>query len=158
MASSPPSCYLGVAKNYSKDKKFSDASYTDWRSDSLWLQPTNRWWKTENFDISSEASYAPIQIKFTIIKGDTVGTEFAAGWFIDNLELLASMNQISPPVVEFISPLIPDTVHYTGPFTINAKVATRTNMPIIQPELEVIYTYGGSTPCVDTSPRYYRIT
>ena len=40
----------------------------------------------------NEASYAPIQIKFTIIKGDTVGTEFAAGWFIDNLELLVSMN------------------------------------------------------------------
>ena len=53
------------------------------------------------------------------------------------------MNQISPPVVEFISPLIPDTVHYTGPFY-TAKVATGTNMPIIQPELEVIYTYGGS--------------
>ena len=54
------------------------------------------------------------------------------------------MNQIRPPVVEFIAPLISDTVNHTGPFTINAKVATRTNLPIIQPKLELVYTYGGN--------------
>ncbi|HOS17589.1 MAG TPA: hypothetical protein PKX15_11320, partial [Bacteroidales bacterium] len=140
----PASCYLGSANNYSKERKFSDDSYNDWRSDSLWLQPTNGWWKTENFDITSEANYAPVQFKFTITKGSTVGTEFAAGWFIDNFELFASMNQIRPPVVEFIAPLISDTVNHTGPFTINAKVATRTNLPIIQPKLELVYTYGGN--------------
>lgn len=141
----PSSCYLGLAKNYSKDRKFSDASYADWYSDSLLFQPTNSWWKTESFDVSSEASYAPVQFRFVITKGSTVGTEYAAGWFIDNFELIASMNQISPPVVEFLPPLFIDTVYHTGPYTINAKVATRTNSPINSPKLEVRYINGQNT-------------
>ena len=48
------------------------------------------------------------------------------------------------PVVEFLSDLS-DTVYSAGPFTIRAKVATRTPAKIVNPFLAYSVTYEGKT-------------
>ncbi len=124
--------------------RFSHASYSDWQpSDSLAI-PTNTWWKTEQFDISDEVSFAQVQFRFKITRGSALGSYFVYGWLIDNFQITASVNPINPPTVEFTS-TIGDTVYNTGPFVITAKVASRTYAPIITPKLLYAATYNSIT-------------
>jgi len=140
----PTSSYLGTPNAY-LNGQFSHASYTDWIPNDSLAIPTNSWWKEEMFDISHEVSYAQVRFKFKIKKGSVLGSNFAYGWLIDNFKITASVNEIKPPVVEFLS-VYSDTVYNTGPFTIRAKAATRTLAPIIQPvKLTVTYTYNNVT-------------
>lgn len=140
----PMSSYQGPLVQY-KNQKFSQKSYADWIPNDSLAIPTNLWWKTETFDLSAEAGWEEFRIKFKIKRGTTVGTQFAYGWLIDDLQILAANAQIKLPVVEFMSPFIPDTVYSTGPYVINAKVATRTMAPIIHPKLQLSYTLNGIT-------------
>ena len=141
----PTSCYLGSDANAYRNNQFSHESYATWiPADSLAV-PNNTWWKEEVFDISNEVNYAQVRFKFTIKKGSVVGTHFAYGWLIDNFKITASVYEIKPPEVAFLTNFT-DTVYNTGPFTIRAKVATRTIAPIIQPiKLNVAYTYNNIT-------------
>ena len=123
---------------------FHDGSYIDWMPGDSLAIPTNNWWKTEQFDISNEVSYAEVQFRFKITKGSVIGTHFAYGWFIDNFHLIASVNQIASPVIEFITNF-GDTVNNTGPFTINAKAASRTMAPMLTPTLYYSATYDNIT-------------
>jgi hypothetical protein len=98
--------------------------------------------KTEQFNISDEASHARVQFRFKITRGSVLGTYFVYGWLIDNFQINASVNPIAPPVVEFIS-TYSDTVYNTGPFVIKAKAATRTIAPLLTPTLYYSATIGG---------------
>ena len=139
----PRSSYKG--EGIYTNETFNHNSYLDWIPSDYLASPTNSWWKTEAFDISNEVSYAEVRFRFKITKGSVIGSQFAYGWLIDNFKLTASVNEIKPPVVEFLSTFT-DTVYNTGPFTIRAKVATRTMAPIIQPiKLNVAYTYNDIT-------------
>ena len=126
----PRSSYKG--EGIYTNETFNHNSYLDWIPSDYLASPTNSWWKTEAFDISNEVSYAEVRFRFKITKGSVIGSQFAYGWLIDNFKLTASVNEIKPPVVEFLSTFT-DTVYNTGPFTIRAKAATRTLAPIIQP-------------------------
>ncbi|MFA5640685.1 MAG: hypothetical protein WC946_09430, partial [Bacteroidales bacterium] len=137
----PMSSYIGLTKPY-KGQKFSQRSYDDWIYKDSLARPTNSWWKTETFDISAEAGWEQFRLKFKIKRGTTVGTQFAYGWLIDNIQIIGANAQIKLPEVSFLAPLIPDTVFSTGPFVVNAKVATRTIAPIIHPVLRISYTYN----------------
>jgi hypothetical protein len=123
---------------------FCDGSYTDWLPGDSLAIPTNNWWKTELFDISNEVSFAEVQFRFKITKGNVIGSQIAYGWLIDNFKLTASINPIAPPVVELISNY-GDTVYNTGPFVIKAKVATRTYAPILNPKLYYTTTFNNIT-------------
>ena len=92
---------------------FHDGSYIDWMPGDSLAIPTNNWWKTEHFDISNEVSFAEVQFRFKITKGNVTGTHFAYGWLIDNFKLTASVNPIAPPAVELISNY-GDTVYNTA--------------------------------------------
>ena len=140
----PMSSYIGMTSQY-KGQKFSQRSYADWKYTDSLARPTNDWWKTETFDLSAEAGWEQFRLKFKIKRGTTVGTQFAYGWLIDNIQILGANAQIKLPVVELLSPVLSDTVFTTGPFIINAKVATRTIAPIIHPVLYVSYTYNNVT-------------
>jgi hypothetical protein len=61
---------------------------------------------------------------------------------LDNIEIISSNSEIKPPIVEFISPITGD-VYSTGPFTIQAKVKTTSNSPIIHPYLKYISFTNG---------------
>ncbi len=107
--------------------------------------PTNAWWKTETFDLTAEAGWEHVRLKFKIKRSNVVGTQFAYGWLIDNLEIIGANAEIKLPVVEFLPPHLPDTVYFTGPFLVNAKVATRTVEPIVHPILKLTYKYNNTT-------------
>lgn len=138
----PMSSYQGNLAQY-KNQKFSQKSYSDWMPNDSLAIPSNSWWKVETFDISAEAGWEEFRFKFKIKRGTTVGTQFAYGWLIDDIQILAANAQIKLPVVEFLTPFIPDTVYTTGPYVVNAKVATRTMAPIISPVLHISYTLNG---------------
>jgi hypothetical protein len=142
----PTSSYQGNTPSAYAGAKFSHASYSTWIPNDSLATPSNSWWKEENFDVSGEVSYAQVRFKFVIVKGNVIGSQFAYGWVIDNFKLLASAAPIKPPVVEFLSSSPADTVYNTGPFTVTAKIATRTYAPIVQPiKLNVSYTYNNIT-------------
>ena len=148
----PSSCYRGANSSAYISNRFSQQSYTDWvPSDSL-ATPTNSWWKNETFDISSEASYASVRFRFVIKRGNVAWTQFAYGWLIDNFELTASTYQIAPPTLEILSTSPKDTIYNTGPFTVSAKIISRTVSPIKTPvNLNVKYIYNNITT-YDTIP------
>ena len=129
----PASAYEGSANNYAITG-FNAESYSVWNAaDSLAL-PTNGWWKEEIFDLSNQVSYDQVQFRFILKKGNVSGTNISYGWLIDRFELSASVYEMKAPVVEFLSRFA-DTVAYTGPYTIKAKVAKRTIVPLVHPVL-----------------------
>ena len=132
--------YRGESSVFRKQRCFHHGCYLDWLKNDMTAQPDNTWWKVESFDVSQDLAYAEVQFKFQLKKGSTVGTNFAWGWFIDNFELMASTAQITPPVVQFVSPFTNGLVYGPGPYTIYAKVAKRTLVPLKTPMLRLSYT------------------
>ncbi len=111
---------------------FSSISYSDWVSSDSLAIPTNAWWKQETFDLSNEVSYEKVQFRFLLKKTSSYATYFNYGWLIDDFSIIASLYEIATPVVEFTMSLTDSIV---GPYNITAKVATRSNVPIITPVL-----------------------
>ena len=136
----PYTDYRGESSVFRKQRCFHHGCYMEWEKGDLYAQPDNSWWKVEAFDVSQDVAYAEVQFKFKLKKGSTVGTNFAWGWFIDNFELMVSSAQINPPVVQFIAPYTKGTVYSPGPYTIYAKAAKRTIVPLKTPILRVSYT------------------
>ena len=133
----PATAYEGAAVGYANG--FSAISYSQWQvADSLVL-PTNAWWKSETFNLSNEVSYEKVQFRFVLKKMSTTATQINYGWLIDDFEVRAAVNDITPPVVEFLT-VFPDTVYNVGPYQVNAKVATRTAAPIVPPYLHYTAT------------------
>jgi hypothetical protein len=134
----PPNDYLGKALNYG-GQGFNAASYFEWLSDDSLAIPNQYWWKEELFDLSHVAQNATaLELRFILKRGMVQGTQISYGWLIDDLEIVAAPYEIRMPVVEFISPLIKDTVYSVGPYNINAKVKTQTTARIENPWL--VYT------------------
>jgi len=137
----PLDCYKGTRTPY-RMVRFSHKSYDVWMPNDSLATPTNSWWKTELFDLSTEVSWEKVRFKFKIKRGSVVGTQFAYGWLVDDFILYGATSQIDIPAVEFITKPA-DTVYQTGPFRIRAKVATRTISPIITPKVQLVYLYNG---------------
>ncbi|MDD2286291.1 MAG: right-handed parallel beta-helix repeat-containing protein, partial [Paludibacter sp.] len=135
----PNSRYEGNSLTYRKQRTFNDESYVEWVGNDLLAEPDNSWWKNEGFDISQDVSYARVQFRFKIVKGTSLGSQFAWGWLIDNFELFASVNEIKPPVVELMEPYVNGTVFGTGPFQITAKAAKRTLLALEKPILRMTF-------------------
>lgn len=104
---------------------FKASSYTDWTltaADSAAL-PSNTWWKSELFDLSSLISNQDTaQIQFRI--AHSTGTTGLAyyGWLLDNIEIIGSNNEIAPPAIVQQPVIFHDTIVGTGPWTINALI------------------------------------
>ena len=130
----PVDAYKGKSLTYREKKLFNHTSYTEWMPTDTYALAQNGWWKEESFDLSNYASYTKIRFKFVIRKGNFFGSYAADGWFVDDFQLMASQVAIAPPVVDITSSYA-EVLYYTGPFTINAKVATRTEAPIVRPWL-----------------------
>ncbi len=133
----PASAYKGTAANYSTTG-FNAASYEAWKVNDSLATPNASWWMEESFDLTDQVSLDRAQFRFIIKKGTVQGSNISYGWLIDNFQALGSSVPMVNPVVEFVSPFTKDTVYNTGPFTIRAKVATRTISPIVAPYL--VYT------------------
>ena len=62
----PRQDYKGTASSYRRAARFHHASYSQWKSGDLLVEPDNSWWKTEAFDVSAVVAYARVQFKFKI--------------------------------------------------------------------------------------------
>ena len=132
----PAASYLGSAANYKTGTVFNAASYPEWQAGDSTLLPDAMWWREELFDLTNQVSMAQAQFRFVIRHGNVLGSAVSYGWLLDNVEMMAATYQIDPPIVQFIAPLVKDTVYSTGPWEINAEVRTNTNAPIVPPWLK----------------------
>ena len=140
----PYDAYKGGCATYRQDTGFSHSSYTTWADNDTNAKPTNGWWKQETINMSDYAGYSKVRFRFIIRKGSYLGSFIAAGWYVDDFQVLVSKYELKPPVVEFITNLS-DTVYSAGPFTVKAKVASRTAAKIVNPYLAYSVTYEGKT-------------
>lgn len=129
----PGASYLGSAAGYALNG-FNASSYSAWLANDSLAIPNASWWRGEIFDMSDQVALDRAQFRFVIKKGSITGTNVSYGWIIDNFQVLASNTAMVSPVVQFVSN-VSDTVYSTGPYTIKAKVATRTSAPIVAPYL-----------------------
>jgi hypothetical protein len=128
----PAADYMGMASNYAS-RGFNASSYPEWLTGDSLAHPQASWWKEERFDLSTDVNNGLFEFRFVIKHGPVAGTQISYGWLLDNFELTAATHELYSPVVEFVAPLVPDTVYSTGTWEINSKVATRTAASIEQP-------------------------
>jgi hypothetical protein len=139
----PEATYMGKAANYNTSG-FNAASYPDWQANDSTVTPQNNtWWKEETFDLSTDLRYGYFSFRFVIKRGKIQGTQQSYGWLLDNFEITAATHPIRVPTVEFLSPLVKDTVYRTGDWEINAQVKTNTTAPIVAPWLVWTKTQNG---------------
>jgi len=143
--------YKGSASNYGTTV-FNATSYAQWQADNDTALPTNSWWKKEIFDLHTIAGYSLVKFRFTLKCGNVAGTDIAYGWLLENFELLASTDPIVPPTVQFIAPLVKDTVYSTGPWDINAEVKSHLGASIVPPMLKYTAMYNGKVTYEDSIP------
>ena len=131
--------------------QFNAATYPAWEASNNNTQPTQSWWREEILNVSYVvAGENSVQFRFVIKKGNTVGSDFAYGWLIDDFQIIASDHEIRPPTVAFVAPFVKDTLLKTGPFTVNAKIKTNTSAPLVPPYLKYTYTLYGKSPVTDS--------
>jgi hypothetical protein len=146
----PIGAYRGKSSNYNA-QGFNAASYPEWRADDSTVVPNQDWWKDELFDLSEDCQLGIFKFRFVIKKGQVPGTQASYGWLLENFKIVAASYPIYPPVVEFVTPFVRDSVGKTGPWEINAKVKTSTTAPIETPWLVYTTTYNNVT-VVDSTP------
>ena len=141
----PASSYRGNSKNYANNG-FNAASYAIWNSQDSTFLPNNNLWKEEYFDLTNEVSFEKVSFRFIIKKGKVKNSFINYGWLIDDIELFGSIDhdydstmttvELVAPTCYFLNSSYEDkSLYERGPFTIQAKVASRTSAPIIPPYL-----------------------
>ncbi len=116
--------YMGSGQFASLGDKFSAVSYVnDWAPSNASAIPTNSWWKTEQFEISSIAgNQAQVAVRFKLTDGGVAGAGGNYGWAIDDIKITMSYSELIPPVITLQSPVLLDSVYNTGPFDIYSDI------------------------------------
>jgi hypothetical protein len=105
---------FGPVGNY-----FNELSYANPASTPYWggqttvgqgIAPTNSWWEREVFDISNVAGsgpsgtangYSQVKVKFVLQYRSPSGTANPAGWFVDNVNVIAGPCELIPPKINW---------------------------------------------------------
>lgn len=114
------SCYRGKSSAYHQ-QRFGDNSYPLWQEKYPEAVPDNSWWKTESFDLSGEAAYAKVRLRFKIKKGTGSSGRFAYGWLLDNIRICAGSQARQPLVLQLYEPVCADELYSIGPFRIGFR-------------------------------------
>ena len=115
--------YLGSGQFGSNGNKFTSTSYVDWLPGTASAVPTDAWWKTEQFDISSlVGNSSQVKIRFKLSDGNGTGSSGNYGWLIDDIKVTMNFSEMNPPVITLLPPNYSGTVYSTGPFTVKAKI------------------------------------
>ncbi len=102
---------------------FNSSSYTQWAQTDTIAMPNNDWWRGELFNLSSFiGNKDTVEIQFRIQRGNTSSGLTHYGWLLDNVEIIASDNEIAPPIIVQQPTIFQDTIYGVGPWTINALV------------------------------------
>jgi hypothetical protein len=139
----PNGAYLGSASNYGTTS-FNANSYAEWQGNDSTAQPSASWWREEIFNVGPDVKEDYVRFRFLLIHGSAPNTNVSYGWLLDDFEIRAANYEIKDPVVQFTGSYPRDTVRTTGPWEINAKVATRTAARIEQPYLEYTTNFNGT--------------
>ncbi|MBK9423449.1 MAG: T9SS type A sorting domain-containing protein [Bacteroidetes bacterium] len=111
--------YLGAGFFGTQQNSFREASYPNWLPGQTVLAD-NSWWQNEEFDISGLAgNNGDVRIRFKVADDNNNGGAGRNGWFVDDVEVIASFCELIPPAVYNLPPVYPGTVYNTGPYTIN---------------------------------------
>jgi hypothetical protein len=114
--------YLGTGLFRTQSSKFQEASYGVWMPGNP-SSPQQSWWQTEIFDISQVAgNQSNVQLRFKVADGNNNGGAGRAGWFIDDIEVVAAPCELINPVFTQNAPFYPPTVYNLGPFIHNYTV------------------------------------
>lgn len=118
--------YLGTGQFGTQSNKFTANTYsTLWFPTQHTLAPTNTWWMHEQFNISALAgNQSQVMLKFKLRDGNSIpnGANGNAGWFLDDIKIIASPYELIPPVITLQAPILQDTVYSAGPYTVSASI------------------------------------
>jgi hypothetical protein len=125
-----PAQYLGTGVMI--QSKFSENSYgNDWFPGDTITKPTNSWWKTEKFDISSIAANQPnVRIRFKYIGSGNPAGAGRYGWLIDEVKVTAAPSELIPPTIT-MNTYPTDTVYSAGPYNVSAYVKDNTGVDTV---------------------------
>lgn len=130
--------------------------YSDWMPSQDAAVPTNDWWKTELFDLSSFVAspsenneYFRIRFLTNHASGTGSGTDACAGWFLDNVHIIYSNVELVPPTITLQSPTYTGNVNNnTGPFLIKARITDNDTVNVST----IFFKYETSDGVVDSIP------
>lgn len=121
--------------------KFSEATYLDWQPGQNTV-PDNTWWKTETFDVSTLlANVANAKVRWKLFDDGTPGSDGRAGWFIDDVELIAAPCELTPPALLQNAPVLQNVVLYTGPYNLSATISDASGLDTAT--LSLFYSLNG---------------
>ena len=113
--------YMGTGLFGTQQNSFREASYATWLPGNAAVVPDNTWWKQEEFDISALAgNNSDVRVRFKLSDSNNNGGAGRTGWYVDDIEVVASFCELIPPAVYNLPPNYTGTIYNTGPFTVNA--------------------------------------
>ncbi len=115
--------YMGTGAFGSIANRFAGTSYIDWDGANNATMPTNAWWKSEQFNISTIVGNQPnVKVMFRLHDMGSAGGQGAYGWLLDNIRVIANPDEMIPPTISLVTPILPDTIYNTGPFQVFAEI------------------------------------
>ncbi|OIP02459.1 MAG: hypothetical protein AUJ98_01135 [Bacteroidetes bacterium CG2_30_33_31] len=137
--------YMGTGAFVNIGNKFASTSYADWLPANNNAIPTNSWWKSETFNLSSLlANSSQAKIRFTLVDANGTGAAGNYGWLIDDVKIVGSFSELIPPSIAIIPPYPHDTAYTSGPYIVKAKITDNTGIDT------ALLIYSTSTGVHDT--------
>lgn len=141
----------GYSTEFRNTGTFNKESYSEWRSGTV----SNSSWKSERFDINDIlTSSVPMEerqliFRFVLKKRTKAGSVTGTGWWIDNLRVRASQNQMITPKIRMA--VYPDGGAH--PSSRGAKIVLDARTDVAQgidnTSVKVYYTVGSDTTQMD---------
>ena len=101
--------YFGSSSKFSSVNHFNSESYPTWKPLDTAAIPNNLWWREELFEISniitnggSGPPASSVMIRFRAKFNNSVNALFQNGWYIDDLQVLGSIDEIVPPDIKIV--------------------------------------------------------
>lgn len=145
--------------------KFSQTTYpTLWQENNYTAVPQNSWWKNELIDISEYivglGDGQVFEIRFYTNRIFSSQVLVQTGWFLDDIRIIASDQELVPPKIALAAPLVPTSVNHIGPYTVKANVTDRPANNTIPDSVKLYYREDGGTPILapktQLSPTQYQ--
>lgn len=126
---------------------FSKNSYTEWSQTTM----TNEYWKHERFDINNiltssvPVNYRKLIFKFEVVRKVGGSVNNNTGWWLDNIRVRASQNQIIAPNIEMV--LYPDGGAHPNSRGARIELAATTTLQqgINDDSVYVVYKVGSDS-------------
>lgn len=118
----------GGSSEFAQLATFSQQSYTDWASS---MSVNNQMWKKERFDLQQlfqQVDYPERKLLIRFILPERARATGTDAWFIDDIKVSASSQQVVTPKLSMIS--FPDHIDY--PSSRGAKLKLKINTRVVQ--------------------------